>query len=86
LKDLFSLQGEIAVVTGALGKLGPIWIETLLEAEALVFALDHKDAQISQDFKSIQSRFDEKHLQLAVKLLNPPANNAWISSECLLFW
>jgi NAD(P)-dependent dehydrogenase (short-subunit alcohol dehydrogenase family) len=65
LKDLFSLQGEIAVVTGALGKLGPIWIETLLEAEALVFALDHKDAQISQDFKSIQSRFDEKHLQLA---------------------
>ena len=65
LKNLFSLKEEVAVVTGALGKLGPIWIETLLEAGAKVLALDHPDAQISQDFKNLQSRFDEQHLQLA---------------------
>jgi NAD(P)-dependent dehydrogenase (short-subunit alcohol dehydrogenase family) len=65
LKDLFSLQGEIAVVTGALGKLGPIWIETLLEAGADVLALDHPNAQISQNYKILQSRFDEQRLQLA---------------------
>ena len=65
MKDLFSLQGEVAAVTGALGKLGPIWIETLLEAGAKVFALDHPDVQISQVYNNLQSRFDEQCLQLA---------------------
>jgi NAD(P)-dependent dehydrogenase (short-subunit alcohol dehydrogenase family) len=65
LKDLFDLKGEVAVVTGALGKLGPIWIETLLEAGAKVFALDHPDAKISQGYKSFQGRFDKQQLQLA---------------------
>jgi NAD(P)-dependent dehydrogenase (short-subunit alcohol dehydrogenase family) len=65
LKDLFSLKGEVAVVTGALGKLGPIWIETLLEADAKVFALDHPNAQISEGYKSLQKRFDAKQLRLA---------------------
>jgi NAD(P)-dependent dehydrogenase (short-subunit alcohol dehydrogenase family) len=65
LKDLFNLKGEVAVVTGALGKLGPIWIETLLEAGAKVFALDHPDANISQGYKGLQDRFDTQHLQLA---------------------
>ena len=65
MKDLFSLKGDIAVVTGALGKLGPIWIETLLEAGAHVFALDHPDAQASELFKQLQARFDDGRLQLA---------------------
>jgi NAD(P)-dependent dehydrogenase (short-subunit alcohol dehydrogenase family) len=65
LKDLFNLKEEVAVVTGALGKLGPIWIETLLEAGAKVFALDHPEAKISQGYKGLQNRFDEQHLQLA---------------------
>ncbi len=64
MKDLFSLKGEIAVVTGALGKLGPIWIETILEAGAKVFALDHPDVKISQNFKNLQDRFDGQRLQL----------------------
>jgi NAD(P)-dependent dehydrogenase (short-subunit alcohol dehydrogenase family) len=65
LKNLFSLKKEVAVVTGALGKLGPIWIETLLEAGAKVFALDHPEAKISQGYKSLQDRFDAQRLQLS---------------------
>ncbi|MGD2188089.1 MAG: SDR family oxidoreductase [Desulfobacterales bacterium] len=65
MKNLFDLNNEVAVVTGALGKLGPIWIETLLEAGAKVFALDHPDVQVSQGYKSIQERYDTQHLQLA---------------------
>jgi NAD(P)-dependent dehydrogenase (short-subunit alcohol dehydrogenase family) len=38
--QLFNLEDDIGVVTGALGKLGPIWVETLLAAGARVLALD----------------------------------------------
>jgi NAD(P)-dependent dehydrogenase (short-subunit alcohol dehydrogenase family) len=65
LKDLFSLKEEVAVVTGALGKLGPIWIDTLLEAGAKVFALDHPEAKGSEALKKLQARYDKGHLQFA---------------------
>jgi NAD(P)-dependent dehydrogenase (short-subunit alcohol dehydrogenase family) len=39
----FSLDGEIAVVTGALGNLGPVWMRALLEAGASVLGLDLRD-------------------------------------------
>jgi NAD(P)-dependent dehydrogenase (short-subunit alcohol dehydrogenase family) len=65
LKDFFSLKGEVAVVTGALGKLGPIWIDTLLEAGAKVFALDHPDARVPEALKKLQAHYDERHLQFA---------------------
>jgi NAD(P)-dependent dehydrogenase (short-subunit alcohol dehydrogenase family) len=65
LKDLFSLKREVAVVTGALGKLGPIWIDTLLKAGARVFALDHPKAQKSEAFKKLQAHYDDRHLQFA---------------------
>ena len=40
MTDAFRLDNETAVVTGACGKLGPIWVEALLEAGARVAALD----------------------------------------------
>ncbi len=64
MKDLFSLKSEVAVVTGALGKLGPIWIETLLEAQASVVAVDLAEAPINEEYQSLQSRFDEASLIL----------------------
>jgi len=60
----FSLDSEIAVVTGALGKLGPVWVEALLDAGASVFALDLAQAPISEAFGRLQSRYGEARLQL----------------------
>ena len=64
MRELFNLNSQIAVVTGALGKLGPIWVETLLEAGANVLALDRPAAPLSEAFKKLQTRFDEKRLRL----------------------
>jgi NAD(P)-dependent dehydrogenase (short-subunit alcohol dehydrogenase family) len=65
LKDLFSLKKEVAVVTGALGKLGPIWIDTLLKAGAKVLALDHPDARVPDALKKLQAHYDDRYLQFA---------------------
>jgi NAD(P)-dependent dehydrogenase (short-subunit alcohol dehydrogenase family) len=64
VKNLFELAGEIAVVTGALGKLGPIWIKALLGAGASVFALDLAGSKISENFAELQVDFDETRLKL----------------------
>jgi len=64
LNKLFSLDSEIAVVTGALGKLGSVWIEALLEAGASVFALDLPGASVSKEFQRLQDRFDASRLML----------------------
>jgi len=64
LNKMFNLESEVAVVTGALGKLGPVWIETLLEAGASVFALDLPGTDVPEAFRYLQDRFDESRLAL----------------------
>jgi len=64
LNGLFSLESEVAVVTGALGRLGAVWIETLLEAGASVFALDLPGATVSEAFHRLGQRFDAERLSL----------------------
>jgi NAD(P)-dependent dehydrogenase (short-subunit alcohol dehydrogenase family) len=49
----FSLDSHVAVVTGACGKLGPIWVEALVEAGARVAALDLPGAPASAAFDRI---------------------------------
>jgi NAD(P)-dependent dehydrogenase (short-subunit alcohol dehydrogenase family) len=52
----FSLDDQVAVVTGATGRLGPVWIEGLLEAGARVAALDIPGAQSSSLFATVLER------------------------------
>jgi NAD(P)-dependent dehydrogenase (short-subunit alcohol dehydrogenase family) len=53
----FGLDGQVAAVTGACGKLGPIWVEALLEAGAHVAALDLPGAPPSSAFDAVAARF-----------------------------
>ncbi|MBM64373.1 MAG: dehydrogenase [Acidobacteria bacterium] len=64
MSDPFRLDGLVAVVTGAAGKLGPIWVEALLDAGAAVFAVELDGAEISSAFESLRGVHDETRLVL----------------------
>jgi NAD(P)-dependent dehydrogenase (short-subunit alcohol dehydrogenase family) len=53
VSDAFRLDGAVAVVTGACGKLGPIWVEALVDAGARVAALDLPGATPSARFTAL---------------------------------
>jgi NAD(P)-dependent dehydrogenase (short-subunit alcohol dehydrogenase family) len=55
----FTLEGTTAVVTGACGKLGPIWVDALLDAGARVAALELPGAAASAAFQDLQRRAGE---------------------------
>ena len=83
MKDLFSLKGDVAVVTGALGKLGPIWIETLIEAGAQVFALDHPNARVPEAIKKLQAHYDDRRLRFASADVRERLALETASQQCL---
>ena len=55
MNDRFRIDGRVAVVTGALGNLGPVWAQALLEAGATVVGLDLPDARPNAAFAALQS-------------------------------
>jgi len=58
--DAFRLDNETAVVTGACGKLGPIWVEALLGAGARVAAFDLAGATPSAGFSALAGRHADR--------------------------
>jgi NAD(P)-dependent dehydrogenase (short-subunit alcohol dehydrogenase family) len=56
VSDRFRLDNQVAVVTGACGKLGPIWVDALVGAGATVAALDLADAVPSTPFDEVAGR------------------------------
>ena len=56
IDPIFRLDNLTAVVTGACGKLGPVWVEALLDAGACVAALELAGAPTSQGYNVIAER------------------------------
>ena len=57
---LFRLDNQIAVVTGACGKLGPVWVEALLDAGARVVALELAGAPVSAAYTAMAKRAEDR--------------------------
>ena len=55
-RNHFSLDDQVAIVTGACGKLGPIWIEALVDAGARVAALELPGAPASAAYRQLEQR------------------------------
>ena len=81
--DRFGLPGQVAVVTGALGKLGPIWIEALLGAGAAVAGLDQPEAPDSPTFAALQAEFGQECLRLYRADVRDRAQLGAVRDRCL---
>lgn len=64
MRPVWDLGGETALVTGALGRLGPVWMEALLEAGARVVGLDLAEAKIPDAVARLADRHGEARLRL----------------------
>lgn len=56
----FRLDNQTAVVTGACGKLGPVWVEALVDAGARVAALELPGAPASPAYQAIAARAGDR--------------------------
>lgn len=81
--EQFRLDGRVAVVTGALGKLGSIWVETLVDAGARVAALDLPDARPVPEFITVQQRVSPLRLQILAADVSERASLNDALQECV---
>ena len=64
MTDRFDLSGRVAVVSGALGRLGAVWIETLLGAGASVAGIDLPSTKRSAAFDALEDRYGKARVRL----------------------
>lgn len=62
--ERFRIDGKVAVVTGPLGFLGPVWSEGLLDAGAKVVGIDLPQAKISKRWKRLAQQFNDSNVKL----------------------
>jgi len=75
--DEFRLDGRVAIVTGALGKLGPVWTSALADAGATVVGIDlqegadeRADVTDRAALEGVRSRIEERGLETPSILVN----------------
>jgi NAD(P)-dependent dehydrogenase (short-subunit alcohol dehydrogenase family) len=75
--DEFRLDGRVAIVTGALGKLGPVWISTLTGAGATAVGVDlqegadeRADVTDRAALEGVRTRIEERGLDTPSILVN----------------
>lgn len=78
----WDLSVDVALVTGALGTLGSVWIQALLEAGATVVGLDLPGAKIRDAFAQLQDRVGAARLGLVRGDVTDLASLRQARAEC----
>ena len=60
IDPIFRLDNQTAVVTGACGKLGPVWVEALIDAGARVAAFELTGAPASVGYRTVAERAGDR--------------------------
>jgi NAD(P)-dependent dehydrogenase (short-subunit alcohol dehydrogenase family) len=76
VNDAFRLDGQVAVVTGACGKLGPIWVDALLQAGAAVAALELPGAATSAAYDALAAAAGARLQRLDCDITSRPSIEA----------
>lgn len=74
--DRFRIDGRVAVVTGALGNLGPVWTQALLEAGATVIGLDLPGVEPNAAFAALQAAHPDALTLVGASVTDRTALNA----------
>ena len=80
MSDAFRLDDQVAVVTGACGKLGPIWVEALIDAGARVAALELPGASASAAYDALAGRFGDRLRRFDCDITSRPSIEAAAAS------
>ena len=78
---MFRLDGRVAIVTGSLGKLGPIWTSALADAGATVVGVDLQDGAEERADVADRSALEKVRARIEERGLDTPSilvNNAGI--------
>ena len=68
VKDLMSLKGRVAVITGGAGHIGSVMAEALAECGAKTVLVDINEKGCQEKAKRIQKKYSVKTLSLTVDL------------------
>ncbi len=86
MNELFSLEGDVAVVTGASGNLGPVWIQALLDYGASVLAIDRPESKDSNPFEDLPGGRDDERLAIVFADVRDKTALRAACGECIRRW
>jgi NAD(P)-dependent dehydrogenase (short-subunit alcohol dehydrogenase family) len=80
------LAGHVSVVTGACGRLGPVWIGALLDAGATVLAIDLDDRDPSEAWRAVDASADPARLLFVAADISDRGSLVSARAACLERW